>query len=305
DPHVIVFLAVLSVIISAFTVLANFTVILAIFRSRDKESATNKNNRMTKLLMTSMAASDLIVGIFLMPIRTIQIVYNGKWILGQQLCGLMLTFTNILCGISAFHILCMALDKYLAVCKPFVYRKLTVRTGYIMIVLSWLIPVGAFGIPTIKKWHQTGMEERIALFARLNICGSLYNKTLILTMCAFIFYLPVCITYLLYCFIFQEISMFFKRAPNYNRNVNRNSNILSSPNRGNDRSVPRRSRRFARNMKAIRTIGTLVVCFTVLCMPMWIFVAVFVYDDYNLPSRVIAIVIWIAQFNSTINPLLY
>ncbi|CAL1533049.1 unnamed protein product [Lymnaea stagnalis] len=68
--------------------------------------------------MLSLAASDLLYSSILMPLGTLEIAENGKWILGDGLCAARLTLHKIMCSVSVYHVTTIALDKYIAICKP-------------------------------------------------------------------------------------------------------------------------------------------------------------------------------------------
>ncbi|CAL1541728.1 unnamed protein product [Lymnaea stagnalis] len=281
--------------LTTFTILANLTIVVAMFVSRGKGSSHN-DHKITQLLMASMACIDLIFALFHMPFGVAQLIYNGKWILGTKFCNVWLNVGNDLCGITACHILCIAIDKYMAVCKPLVYRFLTKRIGQLMVILSWFLPSGIFLLPLVTDFFQKGNEDLIKCRDQLMICSSMYNKHVLITVFVVAFYLPMCATYVLYGFIFYEIWKFNKRSSRQVRGKSCGEHVQPKVFR---------TEFSAANVKAIRTLGTIVLSFTVCWVPLWFFVVVYVYLDFEFPLWSMLITSWITYMNSAINPVLY
>ncbi|CAL1533045.1 unnamed protein product, partial [Lymnaea stagnalis] len=61
----------------------------------------------------------------------------------------------------------------------------------------------------------------------------------------------------------------------------------------------------SRNLKAYKTVGSLVICFTVCWCPSLSFAMVFFQLIDSLPPWLVVSVMWIAYLNAAINPLLY
>ncbi|CAL1533046.1 unnamed protein product, partial [Lymnaea stagnalis] len=61
----------------------------------------------------------------------------------------------------------------------------------------------------------------------------------------------------------------------------------------------------SRNLKAYKTVGSLVICFTVCWCPSLSFALVFFQLIDSLPLWLVVLVMWIAYSNAVLNPLLY
>ncbi|CAL1541730.1 unnamed protein product, partial [Lymnaea stagnalis] len=293
--------------------------------------------------MASMACVDFLIGTFHMPISVVHIIHNGKWILGTVLCSIWYNIGNAFCGVTACHILCIAVDKYLAVCKPLVYRVTSKRFGYVMIILSWTLPSAMFLLPLASDLFGTTLVKMTNSSDQRTACWSTLNKGILLLLYTLGFYLPVLTTYILYALILSEIWKFNKRKSYYSKKnvqlnfyskkselstigetesntatLNQEShpkgscgniNTKSDHQNGNPTSYQKgnskMTRRFSRNMKAIRTLGTIVLCFTCCWMPVWIYVAIYSYHQLELPSTYILFIGWLAYTNSAVNPVLY
>ncbi|CAL1535544.1 unnamed protein product, partial [Lymnaea stagnalis] len=291
--------------------------------------------------MASMACVDILLGTFHMPINVLQLVYNGKWILGTTFCNIFLGLSNVLCGTNACHILCIAVDKYMAVCKPLVYRILNKRIGHVMVILSWSLPSAIFLLPLVTDWFGTRPEEMAnAADDQRTYCTPVFNKYILLFFYILCLYLPIITSYILYALIFSEIWKFNKRKyrdPKNNDQLNlsiqggqisnmcEGQSVWCTSNKSSNLtrfSVSIKSKeltkhvsskvqgrtefsgRISRNIKAIRTLGTIIVCFSVSWAPIWVCVALYVYMEYSLPFVYIYFAGWFACMNSAMNPVL-
>ncbi|CAL1535546.1 unnamed protein product, partial [Lymnaea stagnalis] len=284
-----------SVIISAlaaFTVSSNVIVIVALVKSRRVDSrnviSRSQDNGITKLTMESMAVADVLFGVFLIPMFTMEVINKGRWEFGSELCWIRKTINNVLCGVSIYHVFFMALDRFLAICKPMLYRLLTVRHGYAMVALSWVIPCVVFMLVEGFGWNHIGVEDRVNAFEKNRICGSVYNMDVFLIVFTLCFYIPFVAAAILYVFVLREIRNFHKRTPRFEGPSNN-----AKPGSTN------------RNFKAYRTIGCMFFWFTLCWVPTWIFSCVLVYTEYSVSGWVIISLTLLAYANAGVNPFIY
>ncbi|KAK0041762.1 trace amine-associated receptor 5 [Biomphalaria pfeifferi] len=135
--------------IATLTVLANVIVFVAmaltltrdIRRGLTTVARSSNNSYITRFLVLSMTTSGVIVGGFIMPLSLLQLINNGQWLFGYTLCVVMTYTDYLLCAVSTLHTLFMAIDTYLVICKPLLYRRLTPKIAYLMIALGWLAPI--------------------------------------------------------------------------------------------------------------------------------------------------------------------
>ncbi|XP_059157363.1 octopamine receptor 1-like [Physella acuta] len=324
STFVLVPLAVVCSVITAFTIVVNLMLIIALVRSRRQETrqAPGKHG-ITQMLMTSMAVSDFIFGVFLMPLGVSEIISNGHWKYGQNLCYVRISFINILCAVSIFHVNCLALDKLLAVYKPMWYRMRTVRTGYVMVSVSWLLPV-------VLLFYT--------LPAMLNLLGPLNTSVYSLVLFFFVlaFYVPCMLAYVLYAAVLLKVIKYnrnnFKpklavKSSSFGTNSinieeiskictsnvisdsvsNISTNEVNSTIRQCDEINLRTNQSLTevqgkRSGKAIYTIGSLVICFTICWLPFWIGPP-FLTED-QLPFWFSVLGYWVGYCNSALNPVL-
>ena len=120
------------------------------------------------VLMVSMAVTDALLGAVVMPLYTLEILFNGQWPLDTVSCQLRQYLDIILSVSSIYHVTCMAGDRYLAICRPFQHQKLTARAGVLAVALCWAAPMAVtffFHVPTetakvVVHLPGTGCLER-------------------------------------------------------------------------------------------------------------------------------------------------
>lgn len=143
-----VIVCVVVTIISLATTVGNLLVLVAVHMDKKLRTVSN-------MFIVSLAVSDMLVGMFAMPIYTISIV-KEKWLFGSLFCDLWLSFDYFVCTASNGNILAICCDRYLSITQPLVYRikrtpKLIKRT----ILLVWtiaifLVPPWIFAWPYIE-----------------------------------------------------------------------------------------------------------------------------------------------------------
>uniref|UniRef100_A0AAY5L504 G-protein coupled receptors family 1 profile domain-containing protein n=1 Tax=Esox lucius TaxID=8010 RepID=A0AAY5L504_ESOLU len=117
-------------LISAVTVFLNLLVIISISHFKQLHTPTN-------LLILSLAVSDLLVGLIVIPANTVAIM-EPCWVLGEYFCPLLM-YTTFLCTSSSLgHLVLISIDRYVAVCNPLLYpSKVTKTRTWLCISINW------------------------------------------------------------------------------------------------------------------------------------------------------------------------
>ncbi|XP_028971376.1 trace amine-associated receptor 13c-like [Esox lucius] len=102
-------------LISAFTVFLNLLVIISISHFKHLHTPTN-------LLILSLAVSDLLVGLIVIPAMTVAIM-EPCWVLGRYFCALLLYINFLCCTSSLGNLILISIDRYVAVCAPLFYHS--------------------------------------------------------------------------------------------------------------------------------------------------------------------------------------
>uniref|UniRef100_A0A3P8YC57 G-protein coupled receptors family 1 profile domain-containing protein n=1 Tax=Esox lucius TaxID=8010 RepID=A0A3P8YC57_ESOLU len=129
-PSVYISLYIFFSLISVGTVFLNLLVIISISLFKLLHTPTN-------LLILSLAVSDLLVGLFVIPAMTVAVM-EPCWVLEGYYCALLI-YTTFLCESSSLcNLLLMSVDRYVAVCDPLMYQvKITTRRTFCSIFIGW------------------------------------------------------------------------------------------------------------------------------------------------------------------------
>ncbi|TWW63988.1 Trace amine-associated receptor 1 [Takifugu flavidus] len=99
--------------LSLLTVTLNLLVIISISHFRQLHTPTNT-------LLLSLAVSDLVVGLLVMPIEGLRYV-EMCWRLGKLMCALTPYVTFCVLSASVGNMVLISIDRYLAICDPLLY----------------------------------------------------------------------------------------------------------------------------------------------------------------------------------------
>ncbi|XP_050993795.1 trace amine-associated receptor 13c-like [Labeo rohita] len=132
--YVNVFLFLYISAISVLTVCGNLLVIISIMVFKQLRTPTN-------LLILSLAFSDFLVGVCVMPVESIRSI-NSCFYMGKSHCRIFHMIMSILGSVSLINIMLVAMDRYFAVCEPLMYMsKMTVRKTLMCISLGWSVSI--------------------------------------------------------------------------------------------------------------------------------------------------------------------
>ncbi|XP_024293784.1 5-hydroxytryptamine receptor 1D [Oncorhynchus tshawytscha] len=145
-------LSAILAIITLATVLSNAFVIATIFLTRKLHTPAN-------FLIGSLAVTDLLVSILVMPISIVYTV-SKTWSLGQIVCDIWLSSDITFCTASILHLCVIALDRYWAITDALEYSKRrTMRRAGLMIAVVWVISI-SISIPPLF-WRQAKANEEV------------------------------------------------------------------------------------------------------------------------------------------------
>ncbi|XP_045557708.1 trace amine-associated receptor 13c-like [Salmo salar] len=117
-------------LISAVTVFLNLLVIISISHFKQLHTPTN-------LLILSLAASDLMVGLIVMPVVTVAVM-EACWGFGEYFCAFHFYISFLCTSLSLGNLVLISIDRYVAVCDPLLYHsKITTRRMMCCISVTW------------------------------------------------------------------------------------------------------------------------------------------------------------------------
>ncbi|XP_039670585.1 trace amine-associated receptor 3-like [Perca fluviatilis] len=98
--------------ISLITVTLNLLIITSISHFRQLHTPTN-------ILLLSLAVSDLLVGLVLMPVEVLR--KTSCWFLGDFVCATYIILSSIIPSASIGDMVLISVDRYVAICDPLHY----------------------------------------------------------------------------------------------------------------------------------------------------------------------------------------
>ncbi|XP_056337690.1 5-hydroxytryptamine receptor 1E [Danio aesculapii] len=134
-------------LLTLLTAVVNGAVIAAICTTRKLHLPAN-------YLICSLAVTDFLVSVLVMPISILYIT-TEEWLLGIFVCEAWLSIDVTCCTCSILHLCVIALDRYWAITKAIEYaRKRTARRAGVMVAIVWVISI-FISIPPLF-WRQRG-----------------------------------------------------------------------------------------------------------------------------------------------------
>jgi len=133
-------------LIMLLIVLGNVLVVLAIATDRRLKGVQH-------WFIGSLAVSDLLVGLFIMPFSLANEVM-GYWAFGDVICQLWLSTDVLLCTASILNLCLISLDRYWTITRPIHYVKnRTRRRAALMISVVWTLSM-VISLPPLVGWKR-------------------------------------------------------------------------------------------------------------------------------------------------------
>ncbi|XP_055063083.2 trace amine-associated receptor 13c-like [Misgurnus anguillicaudatus] len=259
-------------LLSVWTVFLNLLVIISISHFKKLHTPTN-------MLIFSLAVTDLLVGLIIMPLEAIRLI-ETCWYFKDTICRLFLFIVGLLLNTSLSNLVLIAVDRYVAVCHPLLYpQKITTTRTIIIICASWFYS-SAYNISVIittsqSKYTCYGECTVIIVFAWTVIDLFLF------------FLLPCSLIITLYLRIFYVAHQQVKVI----------NSLMRSGKHLTEGSVRRKS-----ESKAALTLGIIVTVYLFCWIPYYILTLT---PNTRLTSVIAYFMLWMVYINSALNPLIY
>ncbi|KAL6100537.1 uncharacterized protein ACO6RY_07660 [Pungitius sinensis] len=261
--------------VSALTVALNLVVIISVSFFRHLHTPTN-------ILIVSLAVSDLIVGLLLMPVEILLTV--SCWFLGDLACALFNYVFFIITSASVGTMVLISLDRYLSICEPLHYAtRVTVNRVRCCVCTCWLCSVCYSGVFADDGLTQSGKYSSCHGECLIFIDYVMGAVDFVLT-----FALPVAVIVVLYVRVFAV-------AASQARSMRSHAAVVT-----HQPPVGRKAKKS--ELKAARTLGVLVVLFLICFCP---YHTVSLVGDSHLSNLYVSFVLYLFYFNSCLNPLIY
>ncbi|XP_032159115.1 5-hydroxytryptamine receptor 1D [Mustela erminea] len=316
-------LALLLSIITVATALSNAFVLTTIFLTRKLHTPAN-------YLIGSLAMTDLLVSILVMPI-SIAYTTTRTWSFGQILCDIWLSSDITCCTASILHLCVIALDRYWAITDALEYSKRrTAGRAAAMIATVWVISI-CISIPPLF-WRQAKAHEEMSdcLVNTSQISYTIYST------CG-AFYIPSVLLIILYGRIYVAArnrilnppSLYGKRfttaqlitgsagsslcslSPSLHEGHTHTAGSALFFNHVKiklaDSVLERKRISAARERKATKTLGIILGAFIICWLPFFVasLVLPICRDSCWLHPAVFDFFTWLGYLNSLINPIIY
>ena len=160
----LIFLLVLNTFLSITAFLGNTLILVALY----KESSLHPPS---KLLLRSLAITDLLVGIIVEPLYVVYLmsVKSKRWDICYNVNVALFIASYILCAVSLLVLTAISVDRLLALWLGLRYRQVvTLRSVYITVIVMWVLPIVA---TTSYIWNPQLLS--LLLYIHLSFCLSI------------------------------------------------------------------------------------------------------------------------------------
>ncbi|XP_052009560.1 5-hydroxytryptamine receptor 1D-like [Xyrauchen texanus] len=325
-------LSAMLAFVTLATALSNAFVIATIFLTRKLHTPAN-------FLIGSLAVTDLLVSILVMPISIVYTV-SKTWTLGQIVCDIWLSSDITFCTASILHLCVIALDRYWAITDALEYSKRrTMRRAGLMIGVVWVISV-SISMPPLF-WRQSKAHEELT---ECMVNTDQISYTLYSTFGAF--YVPTVLLIILYGRIYVAARSRIFKTPatsgkrftaahliqnsagsslcSLNSTTNQEGHLHPGGGGGGgegggsplfvnsvkvklaDSVLERKRLCAAREKKATKTLGIILGAFIVCWLPFFVVTLVMgICKDCWFHPVLFDVFTWLGYLNSLINPIIY
>ncbi|KFO26839.1 trace amine-associated receptor 7a [Fukomys damarensis] len=269
---------------AVLAVFGNLLVMTSILHFKQLHSPAN-------FLVASLACADFLVGTTVMPFSMVRSV-ESCWYFGDAYCKFHSCFEGSFCYSSIFHLCVISIDRYIAVTDPLVYpSKFTVALSGKCIALSWLLAV-IFSFSLLYTGaNEAGLEELVSALTCVGGCQIAVNQNWVL-IDFLLFFIPTLVMITLYSKIFLIAKQQARKIESLSHKTAKSSDSYK------DR-VAKRER------KAATTLGIAVIAFLISWLPYFIDSIIDAFLGFITPTYVYEILVWVAYYNSAMNPLIY
>ncbi|XP_060944972.1 5-hydroxytryptamine receptor 1F [Limanda limanda] len=185
-------------VLAILTTFFNCLVITAI-------AVTRKLHHPANYLICSLAVTDLLVAVLVMPFSIVYI-QKESWVMGQVFCTIWLSVDITCCTCSILHLAAIAIDRYRAITDAVEYSR--IRTGAragAMVAFVWFLSI-LISLPPLLWRYYSGDADYVdqCIIVHHHMAFTLYS-----TLGAF--YIPLLLILILYYKIYRAAQTLYMR----------------------------------------------------------------------------------------------
>uniref|UniRef100_A0A8D0UEE9 Neuropeptide FF receptor 2 n=3 Tax=Sus scrofa TaxID=9823 RepID=A0A8D0UEE9_PIG len=291
QPQVTAIFIISYFLIFFLCMVGNTVVCFIVMRNKHMHTVTN-------LFILNLAISDLLVGIFCMPITLLDNIIAG-WPFGSSMCKISGLVQGISVAASVFTLVAIAVDRFRCVVYPF-KPKLTIKTAFVIIMIIWVLAIAIMSPSAIMLHVQEEKYYRVRLNSQ-NKSSPVYwcredwpnqemRKIYTTVLFANIYLAPLSLIVIMYGRI--GISLF--KTTVSHRGKQNQEHVVSK-----------------KKQKVIKMLLVVALLFILSWLPLWTLMMLSDYADLSPNElQVINIYIypfahWLAFCNSSVNPIIY
>ncbi|NXY12134.1 DRD5 protein, partial [Pteruthius melanotis] len=277
--------------------LGNALVCAAVLRFRHLRS------KVTNTFVVSLAVSDLLVAVLVMPWRAASDVL-GFWPFGA-FCDLWVAFDIMCCTASILHLCLISLERYWAIASPFRYqRAVTQRVAFVTIAVAWLLSLLISFIPVQLRWHEDRERPALNGSAEEGSCNPGLSRSYAISSSLISFYIPVAVMLGTYGRLFHIARRQLRRVCSLER-------ARSCPGSPRETSL---KNSLKKETKVLQTLSIIMGVFVCCWLPFFVLNCLVPFCDAELRERgalpcvsgaLLGTFTWLGWANSALNPIIY
>ncbi|XP_028445021.1 D(1) dopamine receptor [Perca flavescens] len=290
-----------------WTLFGNFTVCAAVYRFRHLRA------KVTNIFIVSLALSDLLVAVLVMPWKAV-VEVAGYWPFGG-FCKTWLA-CDIMCSTASILNLCLiSVDRYWAISSPFLYeRSMNKKVASVMIGVTWAVSLVISFVPVQLNWHRAEMGdphgEDLTLLGVDGSCDSRLSRTYAISSSLISFYIPVAIMIVTYTRIYRIAQMQIRMISSLERAAEHAQSCRSDRSNQSHRELRVSIRK---ETKVLKTLSIIMGVFVCCWFPFFVLNCALPFctgpedqrGPYCVSEKTFDVFVWIGWSNSSLNPVIY